>query len=179
MKLLKCHFRQFSVQLNYGGILMKQDKFLIGILIGIGALVVLALVLFFTRQDKHDYLPDDTPEGVAHNYVLAVLNKDYEKAYGYLADLKNKPTYEEFRQSFLNNMVNPDNAGVDIGEATITDDEAIVEIIIYYSYSDPFSSRTGTPDQALLVKQDGAWKLSSMPAYNFWDYNWYQEPYTP
>ena len=49
---------------------MKQDKFLTGILIGVGALVVLALVLFFTRQDKRDYLPEDTPEGVAHNYVL-------------------------------------------------------------------------------------------------------------
>jgi hypothetical protein len=29
-----------------------------------------------------------------------------------------------------------------------------------------------------LVKQNGAWKLSSMP-YNFWDYSWYQEPYKP
>ena len=93
---------------------MKQDKFLTGILIGVGALVVLALVLFFTRQDKEEYLSDDTPEGVAHNYVLAVLNKDYEKAYGYLADLEHKPTYEEFRQSFLNGMVNPDNTGLDL-----------------------------------------------------------------
>ena len=70
---------------------MKQDKFLTGILIGVGMLVLLALVLFFTRQDKRDYLAEDAPEGVAHNYVLAVLNKDYEKAYGYLADLKYKP----------------------------------------------------------------------------------------
>ncbi len=157
---------------------MKQDKFLTGILIGIGALVVIALALFFTRQDKHDYLPEDTPDGVAYNYVLAVLNKDYEKAYGYLADLKNKPTYEDFRQSFLNKMVNPDGTGADIGDATINGDEAVVDVILYYSYSDPFSSRTGSPDRALLVKQDGEWKLSSMP-YIFWDWNWYQEPYTP
>lgn len=157
---------------------MKQDKFLTGILIGVGALVVLALALFFTRQDKRDYLPDDTPEGVAHNYVLAVINKDYEKAYGYLADLKYKPTYEEFRQSFLNGMVNPGNTGLDIGEATINGDEAVVDLTLYYSYSDPFSSRTGTSDRALLVEQSGEWKVSSMP-YNFWDWNWYQEPYKP
>ena len=157
---------------------MKQDKFLTGILIGVGVLVLLALVLFFTRQDKRDYLAEDAPEGVAHNYVLAVLNKDYEKAYEYLADLKYKPTYEEFRQSFLNGMVNPEGTGLDIGEATITGDEAVVELTLYYSYSDPFSSRYGSPDRALLVDQDGEWKVSSMP-YNFWDYNWYQEPFNP
>ena len=157
---------------------MKQDKFLTGILIGVGVLVLLALVLFFTRQDKRDYLAENAPEGVAHNYVLAVLNKDYEKAYEYLADLKYKPTYEEFRQSFLNGMVNPEGTGLDIGEATITGDEAVVELTLYYSYSDPFSSRYGSPDRALLVDQDGDWKVSSMP-YNFWDYNWYQEPFNP
>lgn len=157
---------------------MKQDKFLTGILIGIGALIVVALALFFTRQDKREYLSEDAPEGVAHNYALAVLNKDYEKAYGYLADLKYKPTYEEFRQSFLNGMVNPEGMGLDVGNAEIHGDEAVVNLTIYYSYSDPFSTRTGTPERALLVEQNGEWKVSSMP-YSFWDYNWYQEPYSP
>lgn len=157
---------------------MKQDKFLTGILVGIGALVILALALFFTRQDRRDYLPEESPEGVAHNYALAVLNKDYEKAYGYLADLKHKPTYEEFRQSFLNGMVNPASTGLDVGRAEIHGDEAVVSLTIYYSYSDPFTTRTGTPDRALLVEQDEEWKVSSMP-YSFWDYNWYQEPYNP
>ena len=55
---------------------MKQDKFLTGILIGIGVLILLALGLFFTRQDKREYVADATPDGVVHNYVLAVLNKD-------------------------------------------------------------------------------------------------------
>ena len=157
---------------------MKQDKFLTGILIGIGVLIVLALGLFFTRQDTRTYLNEDTPEGVAHNYALAVLDKDYEKAYGYLADLRHKPPYEEFRQSFLNGMVNPDGMGLDVGEAEVHGDEAVVNITLYYSYSDPFSTRTGTPERALLVEQNGEWKVSSMP-YSFWDYNWYQEPYSP
>jgi len=95
---------------------MKQDKFLIGILIGIGALILLALALFFLRKDgRMDYVADDNPEGVVNNYVLAVLNKDYQKAYGYLADLENKPTYEQFRQSFFNGMVNPTDAGNQVG----------------------------------------------------------------
>lgn len=157
---------------------MKQDKFLTGILVGIGALIVLVLALFFTRQDKREYLSENTPEGVAHNYALALIEKDYEKAYGYLADLKYKPTYEEFRQSFLNGMVNPEGMGLDVGNAEIHGDEAVANLTLYYSYSDPFSTRTGVPDRALLVMQDGKWKISSMP-YSFWDWNWYQEPYQP
>jgi hypothetical protein len=155
---------------------MKQDRFLTGILIGIGVLILLALGLFFMRQDKREYVADTTPEGVVHNYVLAILNKDYEKAYGYLADLENKPTYEAFRQSFFNGMVNPEDTGVDVGTAEINGDEAVVTLTLFYSYSDPFSSRYESTDQALLVRQGGDWKLSSMP-YNFWDYNWYQESF--
>ncbi len=154
---------------------MKQDKFLTGILIGIGALVLLALGLFFMRQDgTREYIADANPEGVAHNYVLAVLNKDYQKAYGYLADLEHKPTYEQFRQSFFNGNVNPANIGVEVGAADINKDEATVTLAVYYSNSDPFSSRNANQERASLVKQNGAWKLSSMP-YNFWSYDWYQK----
>jgi len=153
---------------------MKQDKFLTGILIGIGALILLALGLFFLRQDKRDYVAETSPDGVVHNYVLAVLNKDYQKAYGYLADLKNKPTYEEFRQSFFNGVVNPGDVGVEVGSVEINGAEAIVSLSVYYSNSDPFSSRYASQDRALLVKQNGEWKLNSMQ-YNFWSYNWYQE----
>ncbi len=157
---------------------MKEDKFLTGILIGIAALVLLAVGLFFVRQQNRDYVADGTPDGVVHNYVLSILNKDYQKAYGYLADLDHKPTYEEFRQSFFNGMVTPGDTGVDIGAVEIHDDEAVVTLSLYYSNTDPFSGRYSTEDRALLVRQNGKWKINSMP-YNFWNFNWYQEPYKP
>lgn len=155
---------------------MKQDKFLTGILIGIGALIVIALALFFTRKDTRQYVADSSPEGVVNNYVLAIFKKDYEKAYGYLADLDHKPTYEEFRQSFFNGSVNPGNVGVDVGAAEINGDEAVVSLTFMYSPSDPFSSGYQNQDRALLVNQNGKWKLSAMPTYSFWDYNWYAKP---
>jgi len=154
---------------------MKQDRFLTGILIGIGVLVVVALAVFFTRQDTQTYMAEDTPEGVVHNYVLAVLDKDYEKAYGYLADLEYKPTYEEFRRPFLNGYVNPNNTAVDIGESEIDGDEASVEVAQIFNSGDPFSTGYRDVQRAILVKQGGEWKISSMPAYNFWDYSWYME----
>jgi hypothetical protein len=154
---------------------MKQDRFLTGILIGIGLLVVLALAVFFTRKDTQTYVSDDTPEGVVHNYVVAVLNKEYEKAYGYLADLENKPTYDEFHNSFLTGMVNPDSSGVDVGQSDITGDDATVEVTLVYNPTDPFSTGYRDTQRAILVMQNGAWKISLMPQYNFFDYNWYQE----
>jgi len=154
---------------------MKQDRFLTGILIGIGVLIVIALTVFFTRKDTQSYIPEDVPEGVVHNYVLALLDKDYEKAYGYLADLENKPTFTEFRQAFLNREVNPDDSGVEIGESKINKDVATVEIWRIYGPSDPFSTGYRSYESAELLLQNGQWKLTSMPTYYLWSYNWYIE----
>jgi hypothetical protein len=154
---------------------MKQDRFLLGIVIGIGVLAVLALGLFFMRQDKQEYLTAATPEAVTHNYVLALLNKDYEKAYSYLADLDNKPTYQQFRQSFFNNNVSPQEVGVQVGAAQIQTDNASVELKLVYSSGDPFTSNNNNLEYAELIRQNGEWRISSMP-YSFWDYGWYQKP---
>ena len=154
---------------------MKQDRFLTAILVGIGVLVVIALAVFFLRQNSQSYISEEAPEGVVHNYVLAVLNDDYEKAYGYLADLDHKPTYEQFRDAFLTGAVNPNNSAVDIGNSEINADTASVEVALIYNPSDPFSTGYRDVQRAVLVSQGGAWKLSSMPGYYFWDYNWYPQ----
>ncbi len=154
---------------------MKQDRFLLFILIGIAALIVIALTLFFTRQDTQTYQPDDTPEGVTYNYALAVVNKDYAKAFGYLADLKYKPTYEQFRDAFFREAVNPRDAGLDIGKAEIDGEDALVELTLIYSPSDPFSPGYSGTDRAQLVRQNGQWKLKYMPTYTYWEYNWFRE----
>ena len=156
---------------------MKQDRFLTGILIGIGVLVIAALAVFFIRRDTQTYIQEDVPEGVVHNYVVSLLNKDYEKAYGYLADLDNKPTYNEFRNSFVTGILgNPGNSAVDVGESEVTGDDATVEVAMIFNPSDPFSTGYRDVQNAILVKQGGAWKISSMPTYYLWDYNWYLEP---
>ena len=139
----------------------------------VGVFVVIALALFFTRQDNQDYVSDTTPEGVVHNYALALYKDDYEKAYGYLAEDKNKPTYSKFRQSFFNHYVDPSNAGLEIGETEIVGEEAYVTVYTIYNPSDPFSSGYRNTETARLERQNGEWKLLQMP-YNFWAYDWYQ-----
>ena len=153
---------------------MKQDRFLIGILAGITLLVVVALALFFTRRGASNYTADDTIQGVLHNYVLALQKQDYQKAYSYLAKKPDKPSYDTFRQALLKGYVNPGQSGVEILDTTVNGDEAIVNLAVVYISNDPFSGGSFSSNgSALLVKQDGSWKIYQMP-YNYWAYDWYQ-----
>lgn len=61
------------------------DRFLIGIVAGIAVLVVVVLALALLRPNQPGYQLDDTPEGVAHNYLLALQLEEYERAYDYLS----------------------------------------------------------------------------------------------
>jgi len=60
------------------------DKFLIGIVAGVILLVGVAFAVAFLRP-KPTYQSEDTPGGVAHNYLLALKQADYARAYGYLS----------------------------------------------------------------------------------------------
>ena len=54
------------------------------IVASIAILVIVTLVLTL-RQPAPTYQPENSPTGVAHNYLLALQQKDYERAYGYLS----------------------------------------------------------------------------------------------
>lgn len=60
------------------------DKFLVGIVIGVISLVILAVVIVVARPGP-EYQDDGTPEGVAHNYLLALQKEDYQRAHSYLS----------------------------------------------------------------------------------------------
>jgi hypothetical protein len=152
---------------------MKQDRFLMVILGVIGALVVIALVLFFVRQGSQNYGAEDAPEGIIRNYVIALQKGDLQRAYGYLGEGQNKPTYLAFQQSITNRQVDPASASMSIGKTNIlADGSASVTLTLLHSNNDPFGSTYTDQQMATVVKQNGIWKLSSMP-YPFWSYDWY------
>ncbi|MBL7201610.1 MAG: hypothetical protein ISS56_15835 [Anaerolineae bacterium] len=62
----------------------NTDRFLIGIIAGVVLLVIVAFAITLTRPQP-TYQAEDTPEGVAHNYLLALQKKEYGRAYGYLS----------------------------------------------------------------------------------------------
>jgi hypothetical protein len=152
----------------------RPDWFLGGILIGIGVVVAAALILFFLRDMPMDYVDDSRPEGVCHNYILALQRQDYQKAYEYLLDSPDKPSFEVFMKHWEPYQeAEIRNYAVAVGEARITevDQTAIVSLIVTRSRRDPFDPTDRWTESAGLVNQNGVWKLTSMP-YPFWDYGW-------
>jgi len=71
----------------------NTDKFLVGIVVGVVVLVATAFAVALLRP-KPTYQLEDTPKGVAHNYLLALQQEDYKRAYGYLS-----PTIEGYPTS--------------------------------------------------------------------------------
>jgi hypothetical protein len=157
---------------------MKQDRFFIGILVAIAALVVLSLVLFYARKDTQTYLPEDTPEAIVHNYALALHQRDYERAYGYLAEKNNKPTFDQFRQAFLSNQLNLRGSGIEVGKVDLRGQEAYVDVSVVHTANGPFADSYRSTETAVLVRQDGEWRVSQMP-YPYWGWDWYQTPPKP
>jgi hypothetical protein len=156
---------------------MKQDRFLIGILVFIGVLVVASLAIFFIRPGAPGYQAEDTPGGIVYNFALAVQNKDVDRAYGYLADQEYKPSRTAFRQAILNGYLYTDGYALQVDETRILDtDEAWVSVSVHYLSSGPFDNGWTSQDHASLVRQNGQWKLNYMPS-PYWSYDWYQPPY--
>jgi len=151
---------------------MKQDRFLIGILVGIGVLVVAAFVLFFVRQSQLNYAAEDTPAGVIQNYVLALHKGDYQKAYAYLAEGQDKPTYDDFRKPFITKMNNISQSDIQIGDTTLMDQEAVVSLVSSSYYDGPIT-RYNMTETATLKKVNGQWKITLM-VQPYWYYDWYQ-----
>lgn len=156
---------------------MKQDRFLVGILIFIGVLIVAALALFFIRQDSQVYGADNTPDNIVRNYAIALQKQDFQRAYTYLADNTAKPTYDAFRRAFLTNQINVSSNALQVGSVQyISSGEATVNLTILYESSGPFAQSSSSTDIATLVQQGGVWKISYLP-YPYWSYDW-QVPQT-
>ncbi len=155
---------------------MRQDRFLIGILAGIGVLVVLSLAIYFVRRGGLEYGGEDTPEGVVQNYVIALQRSDYARAYSYLAEFENKPDQAYFRQPFVSYQDRDVTlTGIEITSSveTETGSGALVYLVLLRGGSGPFDQAYRENNTAEMVLEGGLWKIRSMP-YPFWSYEWSQ-----
>lgn len=149
------------------------DKFLIGIVVGVILLVGVVLTIALLRPDQSSYLFDDTPEGAAHNYLLALQLEEYERAYSYLSPaLPGYPAnLEAFKRDVRQNRwsfgVDDNDISLAIEAGNVNDDKAriVVRKTTFYP-GDLFDSgqHSFTFDIA-LHRKDGAWKITSSESY--------------
>jgi len=157
----------------------KTDKILIGIVAGILLLVIVAFAVALSKP-KPTYLTDDTPEGVAFNYLFALQQKDYERAYGYLAPTL--PGYPRDVEALANdvrdnswrfNGVNDSSITLEVDSVEINGKRADVKIRETRFYEgDLFSSGQYTNTFNMTLRQDktGMWKIVESDRY--WHYCW-------
>lgn len=159
---------------------MRQDRFLTAILAGIGVLILLSLSLYFIRRVDLTYGAEDTPSGVLRNYIVAMQKRDFERAYTYLADQENKPTLAQFRtplEGYLYRELS--TTAIRILEESVQGDQATVSVQLLRGQNQPFTTAFRDTQAATLVRQGGAWKITSAP-YPYWAYEWYPpEPAKP
>jgi hypothetical protein len=142
---------------------MKQDRFLLVILAAIGLLTIVAIALFFIRQNSQTFSSDETPEGVLRNYILAVNQGDYGIAYDYLLETENKPDFEEFQHHLSRKSGIIEQTALKIISVDLTEDEAKVKVIVSREGMDLFDTRYSIQHTVVLTLQEGGWKLPRMP----------------
>ena len=156
--------------------ILKTDRFLMGILVFIGASVILALIFYFTRYRQQDYNPDNTPEAAIYNFVLALEKQDYQRAYELVAGSV-QISESEFNSRLSYDSSNRGSIGVRITNSSITGDKGYVTLTMVHIGSGPFSSTWEENSNAALVQENGIWKIEQMP-YPFWAYDW-EKPVRP
>jgi hypothetical protein len=149
---------------------LKRDFPLILLLVVIGGLVVGAIAVYIVKQPTQDYRPEDTPAGVVYNYVLALYQADYRRAFGYLAEFDGKPDDLRFQVAFLSGELDLAQVSIRVGDAHILDGQALVEVRVNRE-SGPFGKSWQEKTFAELVLEEGAWKILWMP-YPYWNWDW-------
>ena len=149
------------------------DKYLVGIVIGSVVLVITSMFMVQSIPEP-SYKSELSPESIAHNYLLALQQDDYVRAYGYLSMHSDgyPETADEFEDLVLNNswdfkVDDDDNVQTEVIEVDIEDDRARITIreTTFYSggiFSDGYDSSTF---RMILRLDDEVWKIRSASQY--------------
>lgn len=161
--------------------MIKSDRFLLGIVVGVAALVVVAFILA-RRAPVPTYRTDDAPDAVAHNYLLALQEGDYAKAYGYLSpSLRGFPATVETFVDDISERVGPLSsaqgaAAYRFDAPVITGNRAVVTVHAErFAEGGLFGSDTMVETFTIRLGLEGAtWRLVGIDGYSYWHECWDQ-----
>ena len=135
----------------------KRDSALITVLVAIGVLVLVAVIVVFSRGTP-EALDPSTPEGVVQRYTTAVIDGDEDAAAEYLtADLLED--CDRFETGII------DNVRVTLVSTTVRATSADVRVSITETYQNgPFGvSESSYEDVFDLALIDGHWLIQAAP----------------
>ena len=156
----------------------KSDKILIWIVGGIVLLVIAAFAIALAKP-KPTYMADDSPDGVAFNYLFAIQQGDYDRAYRYISPSINGYPHavDEFADDIKDyswgfSSLNSSTA-LEIVKTDVRGSRADVTMrVIYFREGDLFDSGQSsyTFDVTLRENSSGMWQI--VDADRFWVYCW-------
>jgi hypothetical protein len=142
-------------------------------------LVIVAVALaLLSRSGELALLPEDTPQGTAQRYLLAIEQGESRKAYDYLGSgLQERCTYQRFRET-VQQFERLDRGAAEDLRVTLQGTrpvDGMVEVrvrITQFRVSAPFNVSDYSHDQRFtLEKQAGSWRFIDPP----WP-SWCPEP---
>jgi len=149
----------------------QADRFLLAILIGLGALLLLAGgAVVFSRQSP-PALPAGTPGAVVQQFYAALENHDPDTAYNFLSDsMPDKPARAAFVSYNLGGARYGYSQAGDsrrIGPETTRGDVAVVPVVIthYDANPGPFGGAgQWTSDETFTLHRDAeGWRITDLP----------------
>jgi hypothetical protein len=142
------------------------------IIIGVFVISTVTLVLF-SEGNKITLLPEDSPQGTVQRYLIAIQEKDYQKAFSYLSfsPADKITTYNDWLM-----MVGPQASTqavwkATLGKITLNGNNAQVEVTIDTARPGGLFGNSQTSQLIIfqLAKTANSWGITS-PTYVSWIY---------
>ena len=151
----------------------RRWLFIFAIVIGALVIATVSLVLL-TKGNKVTLLPEDSPQGTVQRYLMAVQEKDYQKAFGYLSfsPTDKITTYNDWIVMFGPSQASSQSVWkATLGKIKVIGNNATVEVNIDTAHPGGLFGNSQYSQLIIfqLAKTANVWLITS-PTYISWIY---------
>lgn len=153
----------------------NSRRFLLGFGISILVIVAVAVIIAIIGSNQPvKMLPENSPEGTVQRFLTAVKDRDYTKAYDFLAPQTGTDKVNTLDQWVRSTQYSRDTTSswkASIVKSTITDDNASVEVAIdVFRPNGPFADPVSSNHITFLLQKAGDLWLIEQPVDLWWLY---------